>query len=632
MKAIELCRLSTKEQNMEGRTGLQRQKEVNANTIKRNNLSIVKSYNIIDVSGTSVLQAHEVQELLLLIRSDEIKGVVVANLDRLLRLDNFEDFALLQKFKESNTLIILPDQIIDLNTQSGFLIGGMQSIISGNELTLIKERMQGGKESKRRNGQHPNGTITLPTGVNYDYVKKQFFYNNDAYRIKRLFDLFYTDGIHNYNELQKITGFHHRTIPNLLKNEIYIGYRTYTEKRGPEKRVKPDGRQGDRRKVKRSPDEIIRVKVINEPLINEDVFRDVQTIIYNKNYKYHQNRSEDGERFLYTGFLTCGECGEIMYTTSGGRNHKKDYYYCRTKNTIFIRHNGKLNCSSSYLQKELVEHLVTSFISEQITDKNYLKALINVALSQEISTKKQHECQTLQEKMKKLRKKRSKMLDLYGDDLFSREELDQKVHQLNSEITSIENQVDRLRREMLAKNDIIIEHSIEVITTTLVEFRYWTPRQKRLFLRSQLSELRITKEGITELTLTFCKERNRSRAATCPTPSTSAAAAFSRFTATEPGFPGRCLTGLTSTWTYRPSPTKIWPPLEARNLQALSGSGSTMPVRSKPTASSDLSSIATPRWEAATSNASAVSATTRSVFWKPPSTSWACLPALTAAF
>ena len=276
MKAVEILRVSTQEQSGDDRAGLPRQQEANRQTIQKHELTLIKTIQIIDVSGTSVLHTPEIQSVIQMMHSGQIGAVVVADWDRLIRLDNFNDFALLQHFKETNTHIYLPDQVIDLNTQSGFLIGGFQSIISGNELTQIKKRMLAAKEVKRKKGEHPNSNITLPTGVSYNREEKKFYYNDDSAKIKLLFHMFCHEGIRNYCELERQTGLKHRTIANLLKNEIYIGYRSYTEKRGSEKIIGRDGRQTDRPKVKRSPNEIIKVKVIDDPLVDEATFQKAQ--------------------------------------------------------------------------------------------------------------------------------------------------------------------------------------------------------------------------------------------------------------------------------------------------------------------------------------------------------------------
>jgi site-specific DNA recombinase len=304
----------------------------------------------------------------------------------------------------------------------------------------------------------------------------------------------------------------------LLKNEIYIGYRTYTQKRSPKKNTKPDGRQGDKKKINRSPDEIIRVKVIDEPLISEDVFREIQERVKNKSAEYHKKKSLPGKRFLYAGFLRCGECGQILYSTSGGRNHQKDYYYCRSKNYLYSRKNGPSKCKSCYIQKEHVENTVTSFVSEKLTQKNYLNSLIKQIFSN--SKIKETEAQTLHQKreLKRIKRKKAKILDLYGDGLFTKEELDKKVNCLNDEVSIIKAKLTKLERSEEFKKNIVAGENIETIVTTLTEFPYWTPTQKRTYLRSQMSDFSVTKEGITSFTLNFCKLGNHMGTDSWPPP------------------------------------------------------------------------------------------------------------------
>jgi site-specific DNA recombinase len=508
VKAVEILRVSTQEQGSDDRAGLSRQKVANLQTVRNHGLTIIKTIEIIDVSGTSVLHTPEIREMIQMMRSGQIRGVVVADWDRLIRLDNFNDFALLQHFKETHTLIYLPDQVIDLNTQSGFLIGGFQSIISGNELTQIKKRMLAAKEVKRRNGEHPNCDITLPTGVGYDRVGKRFHYTEDSVKVKLLFDLFCHEGITNYCELQRRIGIKHRTIPNLLKNEIYIGFRSYTEKRGAEKKIGPDGRQTDRAKVKRSHDEIIKVRVIDDPLIDEATFRKAQDLMRSKNRRYHAKRSKAGQRFLYSGFLKCGCCGEIMYSTSGGRNHQKDYYLCRSKNYLWVRKNGPSDCKTRYLPRDKVDHNVSSFVSEALKDRDYLETIITGALSSESYQKLKAESDMLEGMLARISGKKDKLLDLYSDGIFTKDELNKKVGELNDQESVLKLRLSKARASQDMNPDRIHE-SILPIVLTLAEFPYWTAKQKRTFMKSQLPEITVTNDGISGFTLGVPTLRSR---------------------------------------------------------------------------------------------------------------------------
>ncbi len=62
--AIELIRVSTEQQAGEDRAGVPAQREVNRRTAKAYGLRIVKSVEIVDVSGAAVLGSPEMRELL----------------------------------------------------------------------------------------------------------------------------------------------------------------------------------------------------------------------------------------------------------------------------------------------------------------------------------------------------------------------------------------------------------------------------------------------------------------------------------------------------------------------------------------------------------------------------------------
>ena len=75
-KVIELIRVSTAQQAADDRASIPSQQTVNRRTCQNYGLEIVRSIQISDVSGASVLLAPEIQELVRLIQSPSIHGVV----------------------------------------------------------------------------------------------------------------------------------------------------------------------------------------------------------------------------------------------------------------------------------------------------------------------------------------------------------------------------------------------------------------------------------------------------------------------------------------------------------------------------------------------------------------------------
>src|SRR5207249_5440574 len=108
-KVIELIRVSTEGQAALDRASIPAQRAVNRRTCDQYALVIVKTIEILDVSGTSVLLAPETKQLVQMMQSPEISGVVAREFSRLMRPENFGDYALLQAFVDSAATLYLPD-------------------------------------------------------------------------------------------------------------------------------------------------------------------------------------------------------------------------------------------------------------------------------------------------------------------------------------------------------------------------------------------------------------------------------------------------------------------------------------------------------------------------------------------
>ena len=140
-KVIELIRVSTESQARADRASIPAQRSVNRRTCIQYGLEIAKSIEISDVSGASVLLAPEIQHLIVLMRSPSIHGVVTREFSRLMRPENFADYALLQAFVDSKTVLYLQEGPIDLNSKTGRLMGTIRAAIAGLERTEILERI-----------------------------------------------------------------------------------------------------------------------------------------------------------------------------------------------------------------------------------------------------------------------------------------------------------------------------------------------------------------------------------------------------------------------------------------------------------------------------------------------------------
>jgi DNA invertase Pin-like site-specific DNA recombinase len=314
-RVIELLRVSTEAQAGTDRAGLPAQKAANLATAKAHGLTIVRTIAMADVSGAAVLRAPEMQELLKLIENPEIEGVVAKEFSRLMRPENYGDFAILQAFAETSTILYLPEGPMDFRNKTGRLMGTIRAAIAGLEISEIKERTWAAKESMRRAGKFPSADILLPFGVGYDRADEKWYYKPEAEKVAEVFRRFLA-GQTNYDALSEFLGLSRGSVKNILMNPIFTGWRVIDQKRDvsvSSRTCRAGGRQGDRPKIDRSPEEVIRVKVIEDGLVSESDFRRVQCLIEQKASRNLRMRTKVGH-FTYNGFLWCAKCGDRLHT------------------------------------------------------------------------------------------------------------------------------------------------------------------------------------------------------------------------------------------------------------------------------------------------------------------------------
>lgn len=374
-RVVGLVRVSTASQAEEGRGGLARQHTVIRHTVERKGLDCLRVYELTDVSGTTVLQNPQIQEILGLVKSGIIQGLVVADLDRLFRPDCPTDFAILQVFKDTGAVIHSGDIEYDLSSKHGLLFSHIRSAISGYELSLMKERQQGAKEEKRRAGKCPTNSLTLPLGVGYDRQNEKFHWTPEIVKVQELFTLFDAMGIRNYCELQRRTGINHASIRVILRNPIYTGWRVIHSRRG-EKRLSKSGKTY-RVKVKRGAEEVIRVQVLSEPAVSEEVFKRVGMEMERTKLNHIERFRSDMAINLAAGTGVCAHCGEPLSCTSGQKSDgsRHGYYQCKRNFYLYKKRLG--GCKQPCLRQADVDAAVIKFTSEILTDPKRLSAIIN---------------------------------------------------------------------------------------------------------------------------------------------------------------------------------------------------------------------------------------------------------------
>jgi hypothetical protein len=413
-----------------------------------------------------------------------------------MRPENFADYALLQSFSDTNTILYLPEGPIDFSSKSGRLFGTLRAAMAGAEKTEIAERVWGAKEEKRRAGKHPQSEITLPFGVGFERGNDHWFFKPEAEKVRVAFRCFLA-GETSYTDVGRKVGIASFNLRNILRNPIYTGWRVYTKRRDPSAkamRVRADGRQGDRPKIQRSNSEIIRVKVL-EPLICEQDFLRVQQILNLKKENHWRVRPDHQRRFTYSGFLKCGICGNLIYTHA---HSPRDWYVCKSRTSpasTLRKAQGLTACTNSYMRRERVESLLDSIFSHRLTDHDFLERIATDFAEMSHSTANKDEHLRLQRMYKQLSEKRSRILDGYFENLIDRKQRDEKLKEVDADVRFCEQKLGDTGADEY-------EISAESLANALAPFQEWEflPRKdKRRLLQSLIPEIHIRNYEVTKL-------------------------------------------------------------------------------------------------------------------------------------
>jgi site-specific DNA recombinase len=443
IKVAEWLRVSSEAQASPERFGIPAQRSVNQQTCKLNGLEVVKTFQVEDVSGKDIMLAPETAELIELMQSGRIQGVVAREFSRLMRPDDFSDYVLLGVFQKTNTVLYLPEGPVNLNEKMGRLMASVQAAIAGFERSTIRERLHRGNEENRKAGGR--FASTLPKGVGYS-KERGWFYTEESKLVREAYEMVLAG--ETLNAIASHVGMSAMGARYMIHNPIYKGWRVY-DKECAEARPGKNGRQPKYRPLrKRSEDKIIRKQVIDEPLIDSKMWERACRILDIKSESARRNH-QDGRGGLaaYNGFLFCDECGRVL-TPIRGSGH--GYYVCLGH----YRHSG---CKQGYTRIADMESRLESLLTKQMTDNVFLRRLLMRLNANNLDSKRASQMQRLQSERASLEKKRSRVIDMYADGDITKTERADRLARIAIDLGGVNEELARIEATPVMTENQLVE-------------------------------------------------------------------------------------------------------------------------------------------------------------------------------
>ena len=435
MNIAAYCRVSTEKEDQ--LNSLEAQKQLFTEYTKRTGDVLVRLYADEGISGTKTKNRKEFMRMM----ADADKGlfdmVVVKDISRFAR--NTVD--LLQNVRKLKSLGI-ETQFLTANMTS---MGNSEFVLTifgalaQEESANTSKRVKFGKKMNAEKGRVPN--------IVYGYDKTIGDYFNleinkeEAAVIKQIFKMYTEEGygalkIANHLNEQGVRTkrgctWSQNAICRILDNELYTG-----------KVINGKQEVTDFLTGKRTEKDETEWMVVERPdlrIIEPEIYEKAKEVRAAKSKSFHLTSERESNKYLFSTLIKCKECGWSFRRIV--RKYKNTYI-----RWVCSGHNGRGADSCPNAQKvdedELIQVLNDYFAEILKNKKNVICYVTNEfqrvykAKDENVNYEKE-----LNVQLARLQKTRQKYMDMYTDDLISREELKDKIGGMRKEIERLENKL-----------------------------------------------------------------------------------------------------------------------------------------------------------------------------------------------
>ena len=446
MKIAAYCRVSTDKADQ--LNSLEAQKEFFSEYTQRTGDVLVKLYADEGISGTKIKNRKEFLRMM----SDAEKGmfdmVVVKDISRFAR--NTVD--LLQNVRKLKALGI-ETQFLTANMTS---MGNSEFVLTifgalaQEESANTSKRVKFGKKLNAEKGRVPNivygydktigDYFNLEINKEESKVVKQIYkwYTEEGYGAAKISNMLNEKGYRTKRNCK----WSQNAICRILTNEIYTG------KIINGKQEISDFLTGQRRE--KDETEWLVVERPELRIIEDEVFEKAQEILRGRNDAFNLNHERQSNKYLFSTLIKCKECGWSFRRTV--RTYKNTYvrWVCSGRNG-----KGADSCPNKTVvdEEELIQ-ILQEYFNRVLQQKNKVIDYV-VKEFQRVYKAKDENAEYEKElnlQIARLQRMRQKYMDMYTDDLISREELTDKLGGTRQELDRLENEL-KMVSSNLTKGD-----------------------------------------------------------------------------------------------------------------------------------------------------------------------------------
>ena len=492
MNIAAYCRVSTDKEDQ--LNSLEAQNRFFAEYTQRTGDHLVRLYADEGISGTKIKNRKEFLRMMADAEKGLFEMVVVKDISRFAR--NTVD--LLQNIRKLKALGI-ETQFLTANMTS---MGNSEFVLTifgalaQEESANTSKRVKFGKRLNAEKGRVPN--------IVYGYDKTAGDYFNlainreEAAVIRQIYQWYTEEGYGGAKIANLLNEQGRRTkrgclwsqnaVCRILTNELYTG------KIINGKQEVTDFLTGQR--IEKDETDWIVTDRPDLQIITPEVFQLAQEVLHSRHSAFKVTHERQSNKHLFSTLIKCKECGWSFRRTV--RTYKNTYV-----RWVCSGHNGRGadSCPNAVTvdEEELIEALQEYFAGLLKAKKSVISYVVSQfqkvykARDENLDYEKE-----LTAQLAKLQKTRQRYMDMYADDLITREELNAKIGGMRQEIERLENEL-----KMISYNLTKGEQLESVLTSTFKEIEDITDvhQMTNTQLKRMIQKIEVDKEGNVDIYL-----------------------------------------------------------------------------------------------------------------------------------
>lgn len=492
MNIAAYCRVSTDKADQ--LNSLEAQKEFFSEYTKRAGDTLVRLYADEGISGTKIKNRKEFLRMMADAEHGLFEMVVVKDISRFAR--NTVD--LLQNVRKLKSLGI-ETQFLTANMTS---MGNSEFVLTifgalaQEESANTSKRVKFGKKMNAEKGRVPNivygydktigDYFNLTINQKEAQVVRQIYqwYTKEGYGAAKIANMLNEKGL----TTKRNCKWSQNATCRILTNELYTG------KIINGKQEVSDFLTGQRKE--KDETEWIVVERPELRIIDDETYEQAQEILRSRHDAFNISHERQSNKHLFSTLIKCKECGWSFRRTV--RTYKNTYV-----RWVCSGHNGRGadSCPNAVAvdENELIE-VLQEYFAEILKQKKKVIRYV-VGEFQRVYKAKDENLEYEKEltaQLSKLQKIRQKYMDMYADDLISREELNEKIGGMRKEIERLENELKMVSYHLTKGEQLeaVLNSTFQQIED-IADVRQMTNEQ----LKRIIQKIEVDKDGNVDIYL-----------------------------------------------------------------------------------------------------------------------------------